>query len=86
MNKVIRGLVEWLKPIADNDTEVVKRYDPIRALWASVVLSGLVSHGRTKENVDWEYVNSELFEDDLENLGCQIPVFEIRKGLKSKEQ
>ena len=60
------------------------KYDPIRALWATVVLSALCTDtsGHCKNiKLDVEYIKSDLFETDLENVGCKIPAKELRRGI-----
>ena len=100
--EAIRSFIEWLKPIAHNDTEAVEsvdtistqgrqcqlvrkiKYNPYRALWATVILSGLCTdYDNSCKNIDIdvEYLNSDLFIQNLEDIGCKIPANELRRGI-----
>lgn len=100
--EAIVSLIEWLKPIAQNDTDSIEsietvegdraprtivkyvKYDPIRALWATVVLSALCKdvHGHCQNiELDEEFINSKLFGGILSAIGCKIPAKELRRGI-----
>ena len=80
------SLVEWLKPIAHNDTDRGIKYNPVRAFWATVILSAFVTDhattcNRIRKPLDWDYINCVSFEEDLENVGCKISANDIRRSL-----
>lgn len=84
----LTSFIEWLTPIAHNDTDKGIKYNPTRALWATVILSAFVTDhdGRCsnlRKEFDIEYINSDCFKEDLENVGCKIRVEDIRRSILS---
>jgi len=60
----------------------INNYDPYKSLWASVILSGIVTDIHTdcnNINIDREYIEAEAFKEDLDKVGCKIPANELRK-------